>query len=269
MELKEIQVELVDDVVAAREKTIQLSLMEVGQKDPIKVRPTKNDRYQLVDGRRRFLELRASGQESILALVEEMSDKEAHIQALVLNSGTPNVMGEATHIAYLMGTGLTQDEISRMCSWSGSKVSSRLKLLDLIPALQSELERGLMNVSAANALRKLPVEWQEKVLDEKKITSKLAHELLREYQSRQMGLFEMEDETPDVGVRPGLFLTADQVDLLQQGEQVEVEYQGDMVRLIVNPYSTDKADDMLEDYSFLAEDVPPYPRPRGILQTPG
>ena len=153
----------------------QESLNLQGQLQPIRlvvVPPSDNAGYgyQIVDGRRRLVDLKAIGQTTVEALVYDegsLSDEELHIQALTLNSGRPNFMDEADHVYFLMTEcGYTVEHISTATNLSNSTILNRLDLRNkLLPEYQECLRSGEVKVSAAYELVKLDKTEQKVLFD--------------------------------------------------------------------------------------------------------
>lgn len=229
MKLEVVDVSQINVVVAPSSKAQQLSLLELEQINPIRLRPDGNGRYDIVDGRRRLVDLIKIGRETVQAIVEELTDAQLHSYALTLNSGTSNPMDEAEHIVYLIGLGHTQAEIAQMCNWSEAKVSQRVRLLDLIPEVKEQLRRGDTKVSAALILTKLDRKTQKVLAREGSVALRAAGEALREQQSSQLGLFDI--TVPDLGIKPGLFFTSEQMTLLADDKEVQVDWGGHFLTL--------------------------------------
>ena len=70
-----LPVDLIDETERLREpdddhvKLIAASIADCGQIAPIHVRPTKDGRYEMIDGGHRLAAIRAAGQPTILAIV--------------------------------------------------------------------------------------------------------------------------------------------------------------------------------------------------------
>lgn len=227
IQLKNILVNRIKTDLAPLNKSLQLSIMEVEQKDPVKVRVINHPDfdYEIVDGRRRLKALIDSGLTTVLAyVVSEMDDTELAVQALVGNSGTPNELDEARHIIALEQAGKTGQEISKMTGYSPATISQRKKLVEkLCLSAQNKLQAGEIKVSTALAATKLPLEEQEEIFGNGHNPSyKEVFEHVRQWQASQME-FDIEVETE---VKPGLFLTSEQVELLLSGQSANVQWMG-------------------------------------------
>jgi len=79
---------------------------------------------------------------------------------------------QAIMIRDLLSKGWTQEKIAEHIGWSQSKISFKLKLLDLHPKLQERAQRGELLPSVAWNLANMPREAQEKYVGVSKIRLK-------------------------------------------------------------------------------------------------
>lgn len=223
---------------APKNKLQQESLIKLNQLNPIKLRLSKKEgfKYELVDGRRRLTDLIATGATEVEALIEDIDNVQSALQALALNSGTPNKMDEALHIEVLLNQQYTVEQISKTCNIPLQIVYNRIKLLNLLPEIQDLLLAGDKKICYSNALRlaSLPFKNQKNLLSEKKITSQMVTSEIRKYQASKVGSSILDIEQPEE-VTPGLFLTGSQVTELLNGE-VTINYNGKslILKVVVN-----------------------------------
>lgn len=156
-----------------REELTELarSIEENGLLQPITVRRTRGaDRdFELVAGHRRLMATMALGQTHIRAIVEEMTDEESAVLALVENMQRKDLscFEEARAIAGLMQQlGLSQQETARRLGKSQPAVANKLRLLRLPDWVQRAVEeRGLSERHARALLRLDREEDLKKALD--------------------------------------------------------------------------------------------------------
>lgn len=99
---------------------LRWSLMEEGQVEPIKIRPTSNKHYEIVYGHRRVEAARRAGWDEIEAIVDEIpNDVDALIQAGIENlAGEDMTDDDKSNWVYRLNTkhGMSLREISRRSS---------------------------------------------------------------------------------------------------------------------------------------------------------
>lgn len=229
--LEVIQIDLINDVPAPISKARQNSLIELGQVDPVRLRPTAEGRFDIVDGRRRVVNLLAAGVEVVTALVESLSDSQSAFHSLALNiSRSPSPMTEARLIAELLKK-YTQQEISKMLGVTQALISQRVGLLDLVAELQDRLEVGEMTLTAARAAKKLPPEAQRELAELETVTATAAKEKLRSYQAEMVDLsaIEIPPLTNIPPTPPMISLSAAEIVELTSGQPITVELNGQPV----------------------------------------
>jgi ParB family chromosome partitioning protein len=133
-------VRLAKDTVKMEELT--RSVKEQGMIAPIKVRPA-GGRYEVVYGHRRVEAARRAGLEEIEALIEEMDDTRALVEALVENIQREDMkpLDTARALRMLMDeTGWSQREVERRGIVSQARVSQLLALLEEPEEIQAVLD---------------------------------------------------------------------------------------------------------------------------------
>ena len=131
---------------------------EGGVIQPILVRPIQDDNYEIVAGERRWRASHIAGRDSIDCKIEEMDDKTALRRATKENLERQDM--SAIEEAYAAQTALTLEdnnrtEAARTLSWSESKLSKRLLLLNLSSVAQESLMRGEIKLGHAELLSSL------------------------------------------------------------------------------------------------------------------
>lgn len=236
MKLKKIKIKDINIEVAPSNEMQQASLIETTQNEnPIQLRLNGNGKYDIIDGRRRVVDLIAIGKDTVWAIIKEVSDAELAMQAIILNSGTANYMDEADHIYTLIQKhGMSIEAIAKKGNVTTQTIYDRLRLKEkLIPEIQEHLRAGTIKYSVALELTHLPISKQAEastILDSgEKLKLKDVKEVKRLYQaentyeSLQIPLIP-EEQGPTFS--PGLFLDSEQVKVLLAGQSLEVEYQG-------------------------------------------
>jgi ParB family chromosome partitioning protein len=130
------------------------SISEKGILQPLLVRPM-NGGYELIAGERRFRAAQRIGLETVPVTVREASDGEVLEIALIENIQRENLNPIEEAYAYrrlIEEFELTQDEIAQRVGKDRSTVANTLRLLQLPPEVQQEIERGALSAGHARAL---------------------------------------------------------------------------------------------------------------------
>ncbi len=146
------------------------SIRQLGIIQPITVRKTGGDRYELISGERRLKAAKAAGLNSVPAFVRE-ADSEAMLEMAIVE----NVQREQLNpIEVALGyqrlideCSLTQEQVATKVGKNRSTVANFLRLLNLPPLIQAGLRDGILSTGHARAL--LPLEdetLQRSLMDE-------------------------------------------------------------------------------------------------------
>ncbi len=140
---------------AASLEILAASIAEIGVLQPILVRNTGGDTYELVAGERRWRAAQVVGLATIPALVREVGDQGSLEQAIVenLHRSDLNPLEEAAGYQHLIDEfGLTQDAVATRVGRSRSAVTNLLRLFQLAPAVQGLLADGELSAGHGRAL---------------------------------------------------------------------------------------------------------------------
>jgi len=139
--------------------TLSDSIREVGVLQPILVRPLPDGSYELIAGERRWRAARRAGIQTIPALVRDVDDAGALEQALVenLHRADLNPLEEAAAYQQLIEDfELTHDEVAVRVGRSRASITNTLRLLQLPPSIQRQLQEGALTMGHARALLGTP-----------------------------------------------------------------------------------------------------------------
>ncbi|MDZ4774028.1 MAG: ParB/RepB/Spo0J family partition protein [Planctomycetota bacterium] len=135
------------------------SIRRHGILQPIVVRPS-SDGYEIVSGERRFRASQAAGLTTIPATVRrDVTDDQMLELALVENLQRQDLdaMERAAGYAQMMSAlSLTQEQVAERVGLKRSTVANHLRLLDLQPAAQDAVRKGLISMGHARALLAVP-----------------------------------------------------------------------------------------------------------------
>lgn len=131
------------------------SISEVGLLQPIVVRATGNDHYELVMGERRLRAHEQAGLDTIPAIVRHTDDSSMLTDALLenLHRVQLNPIEEAAAYEQLMNDfGITHAELAERINKSRPHISNTIRLLKLPPTVQRRLAAGVLSAGHARAL---------------------------------------------------------------------------------------------------------------------
>ena len=131
------------------------SIREVGLLQPVVVRRTGEDSYELVMGERRWRATQEAGLELIPAIVRQTDDTDMLRDALLenLHRSQLNPLEEASAYAQLLEDfGCTHEELAARIGRSRPQISNTLRLLKLSPAVQRRVAAGVLSAGHARSL---------------------------------------------------------------------------------------------------------------------
>jgi ParB family chromosome partitioning protein len=131
------------------------SIREIGLLQPIVVRPTGPQNYELIMGERRLRASRAAGLTTIPAIVRETDDDAMLRDALLenLHRSQLNPLEEAAAYQQLLDDfGGTHEELAARIGRSRSQITNTLRLLKLSPEVQRRVAAGVLSAGHARTL---------------------------------------------------------------------------------------------------------------------
>ncbi len=131
------------------------SIREVGLLQPVVVRRTGDEAYELIMGERRWRASQEAGRDTIPAIVRETDDNDMLRDALLenLHRSQLNPLEEAAAYGQLLEDfGCTHEELAQRIGRSRPQISNTLRLLKLSPAVQRRVAAGVLSAGHARAL---------------------------------------------------------------------------------------------------------------------
>ncbi len=135
--------------------SLEASIREKGVIQPILVRKTSDQAYEIIAGERRWRAAQRAGLHELPVVVRELTDREALEIALVENVQRADLspIEEALGYQRLMTEfDHTQEQLSKVVGKSRSHVANLLRLLDLPPGVKTLLDGGKITAGHARAL---------------------------------------------------------------------------------------------------------------------
>jgi ParB family transcriptional regulator, chromosome partitioning protein len=131
------------------------SVKEVGLLQPVVVRSTGDDGYELIMGERRWRAMQEAGLSTIPAIVRETSDTDMLRDALLenLHRSQLNPLEEAAAYQQLLDDfECTHEQLAGRIGRSRPQISNTLRLLKLSPSVQRRVAAGVLSAGHARAL---------------------------------------------------------------------------------------------------------------------
>lgn len=131
------------------------SIKELGVIQPITVRKTDFNKYQLVSGERRFRASKLIGLQTIPAYIRIANDQESFEMALVENIQRQDLDPIEIALSYqrlIEEIQVTQEELSERVGKNRSTVTNYLRLLKLDPIVQTGMRDGFISMGHGRAL---------------------------------------------------------------------------------------------------------------------
>ena len=189
-------------------KELSESIKNQGLIQPIVVRETSTNTYEIIAGERRWRACQLAGMHSINCVVMNIDDKDVYELALIENIQRENlnIVEEARAYKNLIeGNGIKNDELSKKIGKSSSHISNLIRILDLDGEIHQMIIDGKISMGHARALIGVPnaVEKAKEIFEKKlsvrdveKSTSK--HKKTRKKQTeKDPNITDLEKELSD------------------------------------------------------------------------
>lgn len=170
-------------------KELASSIRELGVIQPITVRKTGFNSYQLVSGERRYRASKLVGLKKIPAYIRIANDQESLEMALVENIQRQDLDPIEIAISYqrlIEEINLTQEEMSDRVGKNRSTIANYLRLLKLDPIIQTGMRDGFITMGHGRALitvedPSIQLDIYEKII-ENSLSVRNTEALVRKYQ---------------------------------------------------------------------------------------
>lgn len=136
-------------------RELACSISEIGIIQPITLRQTGDNRYQIIAGERRWRAAQMAGLTAIPAYIRTISDEHVMEMALVENIQREDLNAIEIALAYehLLDTdGMTQEKVSERVGKSRTAITNYLRLLRLPAQVQIALQNKQIDMGHARAL---------------------------------------------------------------------------------------------------------------------
>ena len=153
-------------------KELSESIKNQGLIQPIVVRETSGNMYEIIAGERRWRACQLAGLHSVNCVVMKVDDKNVYELALIENIQRENlnVVEEATAYKNLIElNGIKNEELSKKIGKSSSHISNLIRILDLDEEIHQMIINGKISMGHARALIGVPnaVEKAKEIFEKK------------------------------------------------------------------------------------------------------
>lgn len=170
-------------------RELSTSIKELGVIQPITVRKTEFNKYQLISGERRLRASKLAGLTTIPAYIRIANDNDSLIMALVENIQRHDLDPIEVALSYqrlIDEIQLTQEQMSEKVGKKRSTITNYLRLLKLDPIIQTGMRDGFISMGHGRAIisiddQDLQVEIYQKILLEN-LSVRETEALVKEYQ---------------------------------------------------------------------------------------
>ena len=185
-------------------RELAASIQELGVIQPITVRKTKDDTFQLVSGERRFRASKLLDLKTIPAYIRVANDQEALEMALVENIQRQDLDPIEIALSYqrlIDDIQLTQEQMSQRVGKKRSTIANYLRLLKLDPLVQTGMRDGFISMGHGRAIVNISSHTDQiaiyKEIISKKLSVRATETLVQNYNSPKTVKTTKPNELPD------------------------------------------------------------------------
>jgi len=208
LELEAIEVNPFQPRTSFNEDALQelaTSIKELGVIQPITVRKTDFNKYQLVSGERRYRASKLVGLKTVPAYIRIANDQESLEMALVENIQRQDLDPIEIALSYqrlIDEIDLTQEQMSDRIGKNRSTIANYLRLLKLDPIIQTGMRDGFLSMGHGRALinvedTEIQLKIYEKIISDA-LSVRDTEQLVRSYQKNGKDFSAKKPSTPSV-----------------------------------------------------------------------
>ena len=197
-------------------KELSSSIKNQGLIQPIIVKPTNDNQFQIIAGERRWRACQLNGMHEVDCVIKEIDEKSILEAALIENIQREdlNVIEEANAYKGLIDIkGISNENLAKLIGKSSSHVSNILRLLELDKKIQEMVIQGDLSMGHARALIGVPdainkaneiIEKKLSVRQVEKITSEFKNNKTKKT-SKDPNIIDLEKELSDkIGLKTSI-----------------------------------------------------------------
>ena len=185
-------------------RELAASIQELGVIQPITVRKTKDNTFQLVSGERRFRASKLLELKTIPAYIRIANDQESLEMALVENIQRQDLDPIEIALSYqrlMDDIQLTQEQMSQRVGKKRSTIANFLRLLKLDPLIQTGMRDGFISMGHGRAIVNISslsdqIDLYKEILS-KKLSVRATETLVKNYNSPKTVKPKKQNDLPD------------------------------------------------------------------------
>jgi len=191
-------------------RELSTSIKELGIIQPITVRKTGVNKFQLISGERRFRASKIAGLKTIPAYVRLANDQESLEMALVENIQRQDLDPIEVALSYqrlIDEINLTQEQMSERVGKKRSTIANYLRLLKLDPIIQTGMKDGFISMGHGRAIINISdlsdqLDIYEQILT-KKLSVRDTEKIVQQYKTTKI-VTPVEPTTTPKSVKKGI-----------------------------------------------------------------
>ncbi len=226
------------------------SIKQNGILQPIIVRKTNDDKFEIIAGERRWRAAQLAGLHELPAIIRTFTDKEALELAIIENVQREdlNSIEEAQGYARLVNEfNLSQQQVAERVGKERATVANLLRILILPSAIKEQIESGILSLGHAKVLLSLSSSDQQVEMGKKAIAEKWSVRKL-EKAIADLGKTLNKNEKADVDIDVSKRLIQGLSEELQKslGTKVSIDYAQGKGKILISFYSDDELSNIVD-----------------------
>jgi ParB family chromosome partitioning protein len=213
------------------------SIKEKGIIQPLLVRKSEDDTFEIIAGERRWRAAQIAGLKEVPAILKQSQDQEVLELALIENIQRENLnpVEESEAYDFLMKKyNLTQQDLANKVGKERATVANMLRLLQLQPSVRQMLSRGELSMGQAKVLLSITDGKLQEKLAEKAKGESLSVRALEKLVAKT----KEDTAKPEKEDLPGKAARALQEELQKLlGSKVQLDYNNGKGKIVINFYS--------------------------------
>ena len=227
------------------------SIKEQGILQPIVVRKTKEQKFEIISGERRWRAAQVAGLTEVPVVIKNVEDKTSLELALIENIQRANLnpMEEAEAYQRLADEfSMTQEDIAKKVGKKRASVANTLRLLSLGPEVRQFLMEGKVSQGHAKALLSVgdPIKQRElaKRIINEKLSVRAAEALAAQTHITKIENTQSQKVGEEISNKLAKGIAGDLQKLL--GTKVKIDYSGGKGKIQILFYSDDQFNDLVD-----------------------